>query len=100
MELKRKVTESARGEHCWIRLPNICGNPETVVFAHYREIALGAGVGTKGKYHFGAPACSSCHDELDRRTTKKEREWVRCIHAQASLRYLYHLLCKQTLTIS
>ena len=35
---------------------------------------------------FGAWACSSCHDECDRRTRKMDAEDVRLAHAEGVLR--------------
>ena len=87
---KKKTSESARGEHCWIRFDDICnGDRDTVVFAHYRDLGLGFGTGYKGLY--GCPACSSCHDELDRRSQLLERDFVRNSHCRQSLRYWEHL---------
>ena len=61
-----KITKSANGEHCTIRLPGICNhNPDTVVFCHINGIRHGHGVGVKT--HFGAYGCSSCHDAIDGR---------------------------------
>ena len=61
-----KITQSAEGEHCTIRLPMICNhNPDTVVFCHINSIRHGHGVGIKT--HFGAYGCSSCHDAIDGR---------------------------------
>ena len=63
-----KITESARGQECQIRLIGICNhNDETTVFAHYRKGGLG-GMGKKPSDLFGAYACSSCHDAVDGRT--------------------------------
>ena len=62
-----KITESARGQECQVRLIGICNhNDETTVFAHYRKGGLG-GMGKKPKDIFGAYACSACHDVLDGR---------------------------------
>ena len=86
----KKLSESARGEHCWIRFDDLCnGNSETVVYAHFRDVGLGFGTSYKGLY--GCPACSSCHDELDRRTQILERDFVRSRHCRQSLRYWEHL---------
>jgi len=60
-----KYTESARGQMCQIRIPNVCNhNPATTVFAHIG----GAGMGKKGLNIHGSYACSACHDEVDDRT--------------------------------
>lgn len=59
-----KITESARGEQCQVRIPSYCNyRPETTVFAHKN----GAGMGTKANDMHGAYACSRCHDVIDGR---------------------------------
>ena len=64
MTKQTKITKSAKGEECQIRLPGICNfNPETTVFCHVG----GAGMGRKANDMHGAYGCSSCHDVLDRR---------------------------------
>ena len=62
-----KITESARGQECQIRLIGVCNhNDETTIFAHYRKGGLG-GMGKKPSDLHGAFACSSCHDAVDGR---------------------------------
>ena len=57
-----KITKSAKGEDCTVRLPAICnGNPETTVFAHIN----GGGMGRKYSDLHCAYACSDCHAWLD-----------------------------------
>ena len=59
-----KITKSARGQECQIRLEGICNfNPETTVFAHLP----GGGVGGKVNDIFGSYSCSDCHDAVDGR---------------------------------
>lgn len=59
-----KITESARGEDCQVRIPGVCNrDPETVVFAHLN----GGGMGMKHPDTEGAYCCSACHDVIDRR---------------------------------
>lgn len=59
-----KITKSAKGQPCQIRIPDICNhNTETTVFAHLN----GGGVGMKQPDYLGAYACSHCHDVVDRR---------------------------------
>lgn len=54
-----------------VRLVGICNfNPETTVLAHIRRAGV-AGVGQKPPDLCGVFACSSCHDEIDRRTRNK-----------------------------
>ena len=60
-----KITKSAQGEDCQVRIEGVCNfNNQTTVFAHLN----GGGMGMKQKDLFGAYCCSSCHDEVDRRT--------------------------------
>ena len=75
-----KITKSARGQNCTVRLPGICnGNNETVVFAHINGIRFGHGVGHKTEY--GAFACSSCHDAIDVRVkTNLTRSELKLAH--------------------
>ena len=62
-----KITQSARGEDCQVRIPNICNhNPETVVFAHIG----GGGMGMKQPDSEGAYCCSDCHDAIDMRSNQ------------------------------
>jgi len=59
-----KITNSARGEDCQVRLEDVCNfNPETTIFAHIG----GGGMGYKSHDIHGAYCCSSCHDVLDGR---------------------------------
>ena len=85
-----KITRSAQGQQCQVRMPGICnGNPETVVFAHYR-LAGSCGTGIKPSDLLGAYACSACHDEADRRTRILDAETAHLYHAEGVLRT--HLL--------
>ena len=60
----KKITDSARGEECQVRLEGVCNfNPETTIFAHIG----GGGMGYKANDIHGSYCCSSCHDAVDRR---------------------------------
>lgn len=84
--MKVNLRKEAKGRECQIRLGGICnGNPETTVLAHYRMAGLN-GAGIKPDDIFGAWACSSCHDECDRRTRKLEHDYVRQAHAEGVFR--------------
>ena len=62
----KKITQSAKGENCTLRIPSVCnGNSETVVFAH---IEGNKGTSTKNHDLFGCYCCSYCHDWLDGRS--------------------------------
>lgn len=65
-----KLRKSARGQPCLVRIPGVCNHdPETVVLAHVRRGQV-AGTGQKPADLCGVFACSSCHNEIDRRTRK------------------------------
>ena len=80
-----KLTKEAKGRECQVRLPCCNHNPETTVLAHYR-LAGTCGVGMKPNDLQGAWACSSCHDEIDRRTRNHEHEFIRLAHAEGVMR--------------
>lgn len=74
-----KLRKSARWQECFVRLPGICNwNPETTVLAHLN----GGGIGAKKSDLQGAFCCSSCHDEIDRRTRKLDSDYVELAHRQ------------------
>jgi len=63
-----KITNSAKGEECQMRVPRVCNrNPETVVWAHANGYAAGKPLGRKSDDRLGAYCCSDCHDLYDRR---------------------------------
>ena len=63
----QKLRDSAKGESCTLRLPNVCnGNPDTTVLAHLPF--GGRGMALKASDDHAAYACSACHGVLDRRT--------------------------------
>ena len=87
----RKITQKSKGEPCWIQLPSLCdGGTETTVYAHYRDQSLGFALSKKGL--LGCPSCAPCHDEIDGRSHRLERDWVRKIHLEQSVRYWWNEL--------
>jgi hypothetical protein len=63
-----KITKSAEGVFCQIRLPNICNHDyRTTVWCHANGSAANKGVGMKSHDLLGAYGCSNCHDVYDRR---------------------------------
>jgi hypothetical protein len=63
-----KITDSARGRNCEIRVPGICcGDPEKTVPCHVRLIGI-SGAGLKAPDIFIAYGCTPCHDYVDSRT--------------------------------
>jgi len=65
MKHTNKITRSARGEDCQVRIGGYCNrNNETTIFAHKN----GGGMGYKSSAIHGAYCCSDCHDAVDGRT--------------------------------
>jgi hypothetical protein len=61
-----KITESAKGKDCTIRIPGICNfDPDTVVHCHINTKFKGTAL--KSPDIFGFRGCSSCHDVIDGR---------------------------------
>ena len=79
-----KITASARGRDCTIRIPQVCNhNPETTVFSHLSGVRFGHGIGQKVADIFGAFGCSSCHDAIDGRTpTQYKRTELKLMHLE------------------
>ena len=77
-----KLRESAKGQHCMVRLPGVCnGNPETTVLAHLN----GGGMGMKQSDLLGAFACSACHDAVDGRVDHRiPRQDLDCWHMRGA----------------
>jgi hypothetical protein len=64
-----KITESARGEQCLIRIPGVCNRQdETTVACHE---PCGSGLSMKWPDTEIAYGCNACHDEIDGRTRYK-----------------------------
>ncbi len=97
-----KITKSANGELCEVRIPGVCNyNPETTVFAHIG----GGGMGIKQPDTEGAYCCSACHDELDGRTRKLEEfpfrvELLKLHHHEGCMRTRKILIEKGLITIT
>jgi hypothetical protein len=71
------LRKAARGRECQVRIPGVCnGNPETTVLTHIRIAGL-CGTGIKPPDLIAAIACSSCHDEIDRRTRLVDAEYAK-----------------------
>ncbi len=71
----KRLLESARGQHCTLRIPGVCnGNPETTVAAHSNQLVHGKGMGLKAHDCFAAWACSSCHTEIDQGSKLSRQE--------------------------
>ena len=63
-----KITESARGEECTVRIIGVCSyDPAQTIWSHARHGAAGKGKGIKALDLAGAYACTSCdlaYDQL------------------------------------
>lgn len=80
-----KITQSAKGEPCTVRIPNVCNfNPQTTVYAHLNGIRFGHGVGQKCSDLHGAYCCNDCHDVVDGRvkTGLHSKEAIKLMHLQ------------------
>lgn len=89
----------ARGQDCQVRIPGICNfDPETTVLAHYR-LAGACGMGLKPHDLLGAWACSSCHDEIDRRTRLMDADSAALMHLEGVVRTLAELIKQGVITI-
>ena len=77
----------ARGKDCQVRLPEACcGDSSTTVLAHYR-LAGYSGMGLKSPDWFGAWACHTCHDVVDRRSLGHlDLNYVKRAHLEGVLR--------------
>lgn len=61
-----KITSSANGQRCQIRLTGVCTD-RNVVWCHAIGQAAGKGIGMKVPDLLGAYGCCACHDLYDRR---------------------------------
>lgn len=74
-----KLRDSAKGQHCFVRLPGVCNwDRETTVLAHLN----GGGMALKKSDLQASFCCHKCHDEIDRRTMKYSRDFVELAHRQ------------------
>ncbi len=97
-----KITESARGEDCTIRIPGICNfNPSTTVWCHANGSAAGKGIGMKSHDLLGAYGCSACHDAYDRRVQRLtySREQIEIAFWQGHARSLVKLIEKGLIVV-
>ena len=93
-----KITESARGMPCQVRLEGCMPENETVVYAHMN----GGGMGTKQSDLFGMYACINCHDIIDGRKQLDppiEREWLELEVLRAVINTQKILMRKRLITV-
>ena len=88
-----KVTDSANGESCTIRIPGVCCfDPSTTVFAHISGVRFGHGTAKKTK--LGAYACFKCHELIDGRAPRPENmtlQDVKTAHYEGTFETLLRL---------
>ena len=70
-----KITKSARGENCSLRIPGVCNHDSaTVVFCHAPSV--GSGMGLKSPSWWGSYGCAKCHDAIDNRNNVLNRKFT------------------------
>lgn len=98
-----KITESARGEMCMVRIPGVClMHPDTVVWAHANGSAPGKGYGMKSHDLLGAYSCFACHDVYDRRRPALvglTREGIELAFWQGHARSILRLIDKRLIVV-
>lgn len=61
-----KITKSANGEDCQVRIPGVCTfDPAKTIWSHARHGAAGKGKGIKAIDEAGAYACTACDMAYD-----------------------------------
>lgn len=100
MGKQTKLTKSARGEECTLRIYPYCnGNPETVVFCHAPSDDKGMGI--KSPDWWGAYGCSDCHDIVDgRRIAMLTREEIESIFMSGIYRTQKRMIEKGLINVS
>jgi hypothetical protein len=90
-----KLRQSARLKECQIRVPGVCnGDPDKTVLCHL----AGGGMGHKTSDIHAAYGCSSCHDEVDRRTHHIKPTLARLYHLDAVIRTQRMMLSEGLIT--
>ncbi len=80
-----KITASAIGESCTVRIPKVCNhNVDTVVAAHLSGVRFGHGFGRKVSDLHVAYACEACHSMLDGRVKSEySKDELKLMHLEA-----------------
>ncbi|TQV82839.1 DUF1364 domain-containing protein [Aliikangiella coralliicola] len=93
----KKITQSAKGEECQIRIPGVCNfNEETTVFCHLN----GAGMALKNNDNEGAYGCSNCHAAMDGQLkTTFSHDELKLMHLEAVMRTQRILLEKELIVL-
>ena len=73
MAKQSKITKSAKGESCSLRISPMCTDEfGAVVLCH---IGRDRGMAIKCGDHFAVYGCNHCHDMIDGRTELSQREF-------------------------
>jgi len=90
-----KITKSARGESCTLRIPGVCNhNPETVVLCH-----AGRGGGKRLMDWWACYGCADCHDWMDGRASRNMHEMHRDRYVADAVRETQEKLIKKGLIV-
>ena len=95
-----KITKSAQGENCTVRVPGHCNNDtSTTVLAHVNSVRLGHGMAIKNNDIFGAYACHECHSAIDGRSRCNwTRQELKLMHYEGVFETQLKLLQKGLIT--
>jgi len=98
--MSHPLRNMARDQHCYVRLSECCNHdPETVVLAHLRLTGI-SGMGHKAPDILACPACSHCHDAIDRRAFMTlDRDYVRLAHLEGIARWLADLERREIIVV-
>ena len=98
MAKQTKITKSAHGQECQIRIYGFCNrNTETTVYAHLG----GAGMALKAHDAHGAYACSSCHGVVDGHIkTEYDKDLIKLWHYEGVIRTQEILLNNELLKVA
>ena len=69
------LLKMARGMHCLLQIPGICGrNPDTTVACHSNQLAHGKGRAIKAHDYMSVWGCATCHTWLDQGPALKAKK--------------------------
>lgn len=85
----RKITRSAQGRHCTLRVAGQCASRETTVFCH--APSSGKGMRTKSDDFWGAFGCANCHALADENKIEMV-DWLRAIYETQKILFTEQLM--------
>jgi hypothetical protein len=71
-DMASKITKSAKGEECLVRIPGCSSDPAMTIWSHFRGLAGGKGMGIKSVDAAGAYACTYCDGVYDGQIKRPE----------------------------